>query len=269
MEDPVPMKTAILIFCLSLPLGAHAQFLNDPKTVSPPEVDGVSPSNPADSLTLSAPDFTGYITTEGSSKRVAGFSFDNVGPNAMVPVHSTDFGSGPDREFSFNFRSRARQDIYLAVTDAPNEYLSHRMESYFYFFPRKNLPAIEAIGTGESAELKVTLPTGEEAYFNRNTFEVLRGALEETAPIDLGPDRFSRKFAGIRYTGSGIVIRVNKRGGDPRLGTIATVSQGKKTCKIPSAMLFNQRQDSDVEFLFSDDRDVNTLLHQKCGMTIP
>ena len=263
------MKTAILIFCLSVSLQAQAQFLNDPRAVSPPEVAEVSPSNLADSLMMNAPDFTGYIATEGAERRVAGFSFDNVGPNAMVPIHSTDFGSGPDREFNFNFRNRARQDIYLAVTDTPNEYLSQRMESYFYFFPRKNLPAIEAIGTGAGAELKVTLPTGEEVVFNRNTFEILRGALQETAPIDLGPDRFSRKFAGLRYTGTGVVIRVDKRGADPRLGTIATVTFGRKTCKIPSSLLFNQRQDSDVEFLFSDDREVSALLNRKCGITIP
>jgi hypothetical protein len=196
-----------------------------------------------------------------------GFSFENDGPNRIIPRRG-EYGSGPDREFNFYFQSRARQNIYMSITDAPTEYLSHRMESYLYFFPRINLPAIQWDESQPgSPRLTVTLPTGETMDFDGNTHETIGGVLEELAPIDLNPDRFSRKFVQIKYHGSGIMIRVDRRGGDPRLGTIATVTKDGKTCKIPSSRLFNQDPHSEVEFLFPSDAVFNSFLIQTCKMS--
>jgi hypothetical protein len=120
-------------------------------------------------------------------------------------------------------------------------------------------------GGAKGEELKVTLPNGEEIVFDAKTKEILRGVFRETAPLDQNPDRFSRKFASLEYTGTGTLIRVNRRGGDPRLGTTATLTQGKRTCKIPSSLLFDQDPSSDVNFLFPTDDGLNTLMMKKCG----
>ena len=87
--------------------------------------------------------------------------------------------------------------------------------SKFYFFPRVVVPHSEL--SANESQIIVTLPTNEKVYFDAKTKEIVGGVLEE-GPIDLSPSRFNRKFPNIKYTGSGIVLRVNARGRDPRLG---------------------------------------------------
>lgn len=143
------------------------------------------------------------------------------------------------------------------------------MESYIYLFPRKVLPALEWIESpGQAARMRVTLPTGETVDFDGATHEILGGALKETAPIDLGTDRFKRKFARLHYSGDGVMIRVDKRGGDPRLGTLATITRGTQSCKVSSSLLFNQDKTSEVEFLFPTDTEFSQFLIKKCGFGI-
>ncbi|MBU6152948.1 MAG: hypothetical protein KGP28_01485 [Bdellovibrionales bacterium] len=258
-----------LLGILLIPLAPKASFgqtIADLSRVLPPITDRVSPVVAGDQVMRSSP-FGDFIITESETTgHILGFSFNNIGPNRIIPVPATEIGSGPDREYQFRFQSRARQDIYFSVTDTPDEFLSNRMESYLYLFPRHNIPAIELIENGaKGEELKVTLQNGEEMAFDAKTKEILRGVFREIAPLDQNPDRFKRKFATLEYTGSGTLIRVNRRGGDPRLGTTAVVTQGKKTCKIPSSLLFDQNPNSDVNFLFPTDEEFNVLLLKKCG----
>ena len=154
----------------------------------------------------------------------------------------------------------------MTIVDVPTELLSHHMNSYFYFFPRRVLPAIQWPHDG-STTFKVVLPTTETVEFSTLSGQITGGVLKETAPIDLGPDRFKRKFAGIQYTGTGVYIRVDKRGADPRLGTTATVYQGSKTCKVASAKLFDQNEESSVLFQFATDEAFNEFLKKTCKMT--
>ena len=248
------------------PVQARSQTIADISRVLPPIIDRVSPLMAGDQVMRSSPfgDFT--ITESETTGHILGFSFNNIGPNRIIPVPATDIGTGPDREYHFRFQSRARQDIYFSLTDTPDEYLSNRMESYLYLFPRHNIPAIELVeGGANGEELKVTLPNGEEIVFDAKTKEILRGVFREKAPLDQNPDRFKRKFAALEYSGSGTLIRVNRRGGDPRLGTTATVTRGTKTCKVPSSLLFDQNPNSDVNFLFPTDDGLNTLMLKKCG----
>jgi hypothetical protein len=206
------------------------------------------------------------VVYNSDTEKVEGFAFSNHGPNSVVTKATRGIGMGPQRDYSFDAPQRARQDLKMTIVDVPTEFLSQNMNSYFYFFPRKVLPAIQWPTDGTSV-FKVTLPTNEEVQFSTVTNEVVGGVLKETSPIDLGPDRFKRKFAGIEYTGSGVYVRVDKRGNDPRLGTTAIVSQGKKTCKVPSAKLFDQREDSAVLFLFPTDQGFNEFLKKTCKMS--
>jgi hypothetical protein len=137
------------------------------------------------------------------------------------------------------------------------------MESYFVFFPRKVVPAIESIDD----KFIVTLTTEEKIEFDRTTKEIVGGVLTENAPIDLGPDRFKRKFASLSYIGSGLMIRVNKRGADPRLGSqIAEISKLGKVCKVPVNKLWDQTEK--VNFLFPTDESFNQFLKIQCGFEI-
>jgi len=208
-----------------------------------------------------------YDVTYGNEKDdIQGFSFANHGPNSVVTIATRGIGMGPERDFEFAFPARARQDIKMIVTDVPTEFLSQRMESYFYFFPRKVLPSIQWPKDGTSI-FTVTLPTGESVQFNTVSKEMVGGVLKETAPIDLGPDRFKRKFAAVEYTGTGVYVRVDKRGADPRLGTMAVIHQGTKTCKVASAKLFDQDPSSAVLFKFSTDEAFNEFLKKTCHMS--
>ena len=239
----------------------------DEAKITVPDMDVVGESTAGDTTTR-GPKTGDYEikTLDGTARKVVGFSFVNHGPNRVMPVAEREIGAGPDRDFEMEFRNRARQDIQFHVTDIPTEYLSERMESYFYFFPRLNLPAIQWTAA-DAKTFTVVLPTGEPVVFDAASKEIVGGVLSETSPIDLGPDRFKRKFAGISYSGTGLYFRVDRRGNDPRLGTVATVYQGQKTCKIPSSLLFNQGEHSHVEFLFATDAEFNALLKKKCQMS--
>jgi hypothetical protein len=254
-----------LVTLLFLSSQAFAQTvdLSDLARVAEPETDRVSHSRPGEvsGRSVTEGDFT--VLQHDSDGKIFGFSLFNQGVNAIIPVASPCIGCGPDREYRFEFRDRARQDIYLSITDSPTEFLSHRMESYFYLFPRKVIPAVEVLQ--DRGVIRVTLTTGETVDYDAKSKTIVGGAFAETAPIDLNPDRFQRKFAQVNYLGSGTLLRVNRRGGDPRLGTVATLTRGKRSCKVPSKLLFNQDGKSDVEFLFPSDAEFNEFLLKQCG----
>lgn len=213
-------------------------------------------------------DYSVSIDTKG---RVVSFNFDNTGVNRIIPKEPEP-GGGPQRSFSFNFTSRARQDIYMDITDAPSDRLSELMSSYFYFFPRKNIPAIKVVDN----KFIITLPTGEIVEFNSESKEIIGGVLKEGLPIDQGPDRFKRKFPDLKYSGAGVMLRADRRGEDPRIasnGAIPTakaikVSGGSCTlekpceCVIPKNKLWEQG--GQVHFLFKSDDEFNNFLIRQC-----
>jgi hypothetical protein len=261
MASPLSFFTLVLVL---FPLLAFAQA--DRPGVSrvvPPEADRVSPSRPGDLIDFRAPAGGYSISFHDGDRKVYGFSFENEGVNPVVPEKPECIGCGPYREYRFLFRDRARQNMHMAVTDSPTDRISQRMGSRIYFFPRKNLPAIRL--DADRGMVVVTLPTGETVDFDAKTKYVTGGALEEVAPVDRNPDRFARKFAQIVYRGSGTVVRVNKRGGDPGLKTVATITRGDQTCSVDSKFLFNQDERSDVEFLFPTDEEFHEFLLKRCG----
>jgi hypothetical protein len=123
----------------------------------------------------------------------------------------------------------------------------------------------------------VKLPTGEEVAFDPDTYEILGGVFVE-APVDLNPDRSARMFAGLRYSGRGVVIRADARGADPRLGTTATITVGAASaeceetvcnnqCRVPAQELWHQK--GAFRFKFSTDEAFDRYLLARCGFALP
>ncbi len=163
-----------------------------------------------------------------------GYNFYNYGPNIIVPSE----GQGHmTREYYFSTHDHAKRDVYLWVTDNIGYgNVSDMMESFFVFLPRENQIHFEESGD----EILVTLNTGEEVIFSKKEKTIVSGVLSE-GPVDTNPNRSNRKFADIKYNGTGTMIRLDKRAGDPRLGTTAQIYRpGKKVCKVKSSYFFTQ-----------------------------
>jgi hypothetical protein len=210
--------------------------------------------------------------------QVVGFEFSNTGGNRILPErYDVKKNLLFSRDFQFRFDDRARQDIHLSISDwAPSRdgqfRLSELMNSVMYFFPRHYVPAITRWGE----RVIVTLPTGEEVEFDGRTHEIRGGVISEE-PVDLNPDKRSRKFPGINYIGQGVVVRANSQGADPRLGTVATIisrsaasgceGAGCHQCHVPSKELWEQN--GAVRFKFSTDTEFETYLLSRCGFGLP
>jgi hypothetical protein len=222
---------------------------------------------------------SGWQYRVNRNNQIVGFEFSNRGGNRILPNrYDIDKNLLFTRDFQFRFDDRARQDIHLAVTDwAPSAdrqfRLSELMNTVMYFFPRNYLPAITSL----DGRYVVTLPTGEQIEFNALTREILSGVFAE-APVDLTPNRATRKFPAVTYGGKGVVVRVNARGADPRLGTTATITTGSPAadcskgrncdqCQVPSRELWNQN--GAVRFRFSTDAEFDQYLRSRCGFGLP
>jgi hypothetical protein len=221
----------------------------------------------------------GWQYRKDRQSQIVGFEFSNRGGNRILPPRY-DIGKNLlfTRDFQFRFDDRARQDIQLFISDwAPSRdkqfRLSELMNSVLHFFPRNYLPAI----LGSNGRYVVTLPTGEQVEFDAKTREILGGVFSETA-VDLNPDRAARKFPGVSYAGTGVVVRANARGTDPRIGSIATITTGTplpdcdkgtacNQCQVPSKELWHQN--GAVRFKFSTDQEFDRYLLSRCGFGIP
>ena len=221
----------------------------------------------------------GWDYRKNRQGQIVGFEFSNRGGNRILPQrYDAQKNLFFTRDFQFHFDDRARQDIYLFVSDwAPSGdkqfRLSEIMNSIMLFFPRHYLPAIHSSGT----RYIVTLPTGEQVEFHATTREVLSGVFSETG-VDLSPNKRIRKFPGIDYVGKGLVVRADSRGTDPRIGNRATISTKApiadcekgaacNQCQVPSQELWHQS--GPVRFKFSTDQEFDRYLLSRCGFGIP
>ena len=211
--------------------------------------------------------------------QIVGFEFSNPGGNRILPprrdaVKNQFFG----RDFQFRFDDRARQDIHLMISDwVPSRdrvfRLSELMNSLMLFFPRTFLPAIVSWRNRNI----VTLPTGEEVEFDALTHEIVAGVFSEN-PVDLNPDRSTRKFPGIEYSGKGLAIRANARGADPRMGPSTLITTGTPAqncdkgilcsqCEVPAKELWEQT--GAARFKFATDPELDRFLLARCGFGLP
>lgn len=191
--------------------------------------------------------------------RPLGFVLKNVGPNSIAG-EAIKPGQKTMRDWKFFSEDNSRQETFLWVTDDPaSGRTSDLMDSMIMIVPRKMVPTAEAIGD----ELVVTLTTGEKVVYDKNTKMVKDGVIKE-GRLDTSTNRETRKFADLTYSGTGIAIRINHRGEDPRLfSQSATVTQNGKSCTVPTAQLWN-RNEQDPSFKFADDANLIKFLNQKC-----
>lgn len=218
-----------------------------------------------------------YRTTRQG--QIVGFEFSNHGGNRILPpqrnaVKNQFF----TRDFQFRFDDRARQDIHLMISDwVPSRdrvfRLSELMNSLLLFFPRTFLPAI----VNWKSRNILTLPTGEEVEFEALSHEIAGGVFSET-PVDLNPDRSTRRFPGVEYHGKGVAIRANARGADPRMSATALITTGARAQNCDKGILCNQcevpakdlwEQTGAARFKFASDTDLDRFLSSRCGFGLP
>ncbi len=206
-----------------------------------------------------------------------GFSIENRGINAMVSAKDSM------RSYDFSYQEQATQNISLLVYDAPNGTTSHGMLSHFMFFPRNHLPYASI---RENGDIKVTLPNGEPMEFSK-TGEVIGGVFEE-GPVDVGPDRFTRTYANLKYNGKGILLRANARGQMPQQGQfennridsqygikfskdvlIINGTTGQR-CIRPKSDFWKEGDHSPILFKFATDVEFDAYLKRvNCGFGVP
>jgi hypothetical protein len=188
----------------------------------------------------------------------ARFKVTNSGPNSMV----TKKMDNRYRQFSFEAPGFATQDMLLTITDSPSSRDSESQESYMMFFPRKVLPSMTSTSGGGRV---VTLPTGEIVTFDAQG-QVVSGPLKENQPLTAGVT------PKISYAGSGLTVRVDARGSDPRVasksGGTATITKDGRHCQVPKKELWpDQRESSAMHFAFPNDRDFKNYIQKKCGFS--
>lgn len=199
-----------------------------------------------------------------------GFTLRNLLSPRINPA-----GGAVHRDFSFSAPQNARQELGLYVyewgsPDAGGDDSDWSMLSEILFLPRKAAPSARLAPGGATYE--VTIPTGETVLFDAKTKEIVGGVLAETAPIDMNPNRFARKFAGLRYEGAGVMLRSDQRGDTPRSSVVwgqkkfATAFWGGRTCRLSPADLWRQdASGAGSANLYPTDDDFYAMLRRKCG----
>lgn len=201
-----------------------------------------------------------------------GFTLRNARSPRINPA-----GGAVHRDFAFSAPQNARQELGLFVyewgsPDAGADDSAWSMLSEMLFLPRRFAPSARLAPGGATYE--VTLPTGELVLFDAKTKEIVGGVLAETAPIDMNPDRFARKFAGLRYEGAGVMVRSDQRGDTPRSSVVwgqkkvATAYWGGKTCRLSPADLWKQdASGAGGDNLYPTDDAFYAMLRRTCGWT--
>ncbi len=207
-------------------------------------------------------------------------NFENNTKNAINP-RTAEHGS--NRQYRFVFEERSKQNINLSITeDAGLTGLmsSDLLESTIVFIPRKNLPYVEVEPEQQTSSCtrKIFLPTGEFMVLNALTNEIIDGVLKES-PMDMTVSRHQRKFAGLDYTGNGIMIRADRRAGTPEHTytqsfnvneniSKAVITRKGKTCLVSKSLIWENTMNADVGayFKYSTDQEfLDKVINPICG----
>jgi hypothetical protein len=285
LETPDESGPEPAIAALKIPpiTPAPPQRVLPESVLSVPDKESVGPAIQYDTVltkrSIQTDANSGWQYRNNRQRQIVGFEFSNNGGNPILPQRR-DVSKNQlyTRDFQFRFDDRARQDMHLSITDwvasRDKQFrLSELMNSVMLFFPRNYLPAVVTAGDRDI----VTLPTGEEVEFNAHTHEISGGVFSE-APVDLNPDKNLRQFPAIRYTGSGVMVRADARGLDPRLGRVAIVTtgsppkecvQGKacNQCEVPAKEIW--AQSGAARFKFAHDEDFHNYLLSRCAFGLP
>ncbi|WP_413288120.1 hypothetical protein [Bdellovibrio sp. HCB337] len=156
------------------------------------------------------------------------------------------------REWQFDFAGQARQDLGFSISDANDEHVSQSKETYMMVFPRRYLPSIRI----EGDQQVVTLATGEKVTFDAKTKRIVGGALTNEKS----------------YTGTGVAIRVDSTGEEPRLGNRSvTITKNGKPCKskvVPRNLWPDQADNSMLHFKYPSDAEFDKFLQKTCGFSM-
>jgi hypothetical protein len=209
---------------------------------------------------------------------VVGFEVVNETLNRVNP-RTAEYGS--DRTFRFNFPMRHSQNMHISMTENAGiaGLMSHDMlESTVILLPRKVIPSMQTLDDGTRAIRRIQLPTSEMIDVDARTGEIVAGVITE-APMDMNLSRHARRFAGLTYTGRGLMIRADRRSGTPehiytqafnqneRIKE-ATLTYRGKTCYVAKELIWANATNADLGayFLYASDEEFLTkVVNPKCG----
>ena len=231
---------------------------------------------------LSLSRLCGMSVGVNSDEDLVQFNFTNDSKNSINPLTAAN---GSSRQYRFNFEERSKQNINLAITENAGltGLMSHDLlESTIVFIPRKVLPYVEVDQNKDTeADIctrKIFLPTNEFIVLNAMTNEIIAGVLKESA-MDMTVSRHQRKFAGLEYTGNGIMIRADRRAGTPEhiytqsfnvneKISKATITRKGKTCLVSKDLIWENTHNADVGayFKYSTDQEfLDQVINPICG----
>ena len=209
---------------------------------------------------------------------VVGFEFVNETVNRVNPRTAEN---GSDRTFRFNFPLRHSQNMHISITENSglSGLMSHDLlESTVILLPRKVIPSMQTLDVDGRTLRRIQLPTSEMIDVDARTGEIVAGVITE-APMDMNPSRHARRFAGLTYTGRGIMIRVDRRSGTPehiytqsfnqneRIKD-ATLTYRGKTCYVAKDLIWANATNPDLGAYFlypSDEEFLLRVVNPKCG----
>jgi hypothetical protein len=218
-----------------------------------------------------------FFYEPGDAPAVVGFAFQNTGSPKVNPAGLKR--KGARREYAFMFADRARENIFLTVNDdvkLSGRFSHDNMFRELHFFPRRQLPTLRV--DQAKGLLEVTLPTGEPVLFDRNTMEMIGGALSEN-PIDFNRSRHQRRNPAVHYRGDYLAVTVAQRGEAPRRAKVwgktkyAEVhypAKYDKACRLSPAAIWDQRpkpgdNDPKLTMLHKSDQEIFELVERRCG----
>lgn len=218
-----------------------------------------------------------YFYEPDRRRAVVGFAFQNTGSPTINPIGLQR--PGARREYAFFFADRARENIYLEISDdvkLSGRFSHDNMFREIHFFPRRQLPALAVDQV--TGLLTVTLPTGEAVLIDSDSMELKGGVLQE-GPIDFNPSRHLRRNPEVRYRGNYLAITVAQRGEAPRRANVWGQSKVaevhypanySKPCQLSPGYIWDQQPkkgDSDptLRMQHKSDAELFATIERQCG----
>lgn len=207
--------------------------------------------------------------------------------SAIIGFSITNDGKQPSqgtREFRFITPGNDPLNAGIRITEDAEAAgrLSHDlMETSVYLIPRRVAPAMRLIEDMNAFE--VTLPTGELAYYNADTMQLMNipESMLHSQAQDTRDNRHTRNFIPLEYRGQGLSIRVDARAGNPEVprgtpynsneqGANAILSYQGETCRVSKSRLFSAENNANSVFSINmTDRELNErILGPVCGWDI-
>ena len=214
---------------------------------------GSRPADPSYDVTFSTP------CSASEDRVVTGVSFKTK-PNSRYALASgPGMSPNPYRLYNLVAKDGAKDASMIYVQEEVLSNDSANVKSIIVLLPRRGIPQAEIRGD----TVHVTLGTGETVEVDRATGDLLPGGALSEGPMDTNLDRFTRRPPNLKYTGSGISIRVDHRyeypsdaGGDPT----AEVTQKGRTCSVARGKIW----DAEGGILLTDDAELVKVLNASC-----